>query len=148
MGKVTYKQLADELGVSKDKVKYQARKLPPEHIEKADGIVYLTELGAAQIRKALGAASESPGTPAPAPADMTALLRDTLDTLQQQLAEKDALIKQLRADLETERQHSREQADKLAVLADQAQHLQAMQGQKQLPAPKKGFFGLFQKKGE
>lgn len=146
MGKITYKQLADELGVSKDKVKYQARKLPPDATEKVDGIVYLTELGADQIRKALGTSSESP-VPA-APADMTALLQATLDTLQKQLTEKDALIKQLQGELEKERQHSREQSDKLAVLVDQAQHLQAMQGQKQLPAPKKSFFGLFQKKGE
>lgn len=37
----TIKQLADELGVTKDKVKYQARKLPKELTSKKDGITYL-----------------------------------------------------------------------------------------------------------
>lgn len=38
----TIKELADELGVTKDKVKYQARKLPSGLTSKKDGITYLS----------------------------------------------------------------------------------------------------------
>ncbi|HHX66559.1 MAG: hypothetical protein WAO56_01640 [Miniphocaeibacter sp.] len=38
----TIKQLADELGVSKDKIKYQVRKLPSEYLSKKNGITYLS----------------------------------------------------------------------------------------------------------
>jgi len=41
--KKTIKELADELGVSKDKVKYQTRKLPSELTSKIDGVTYLSE---------------------------------------------------------------------------------------------------------
>lgn len=51
----------------------------------------------------------------------------TLQTLQEQLTAKDKLIEQLQTELAVERQHSREQADKLSVLADQAQKLQLAQ---------------------
>lgn len=37
----TIKELADELGVSKDKVKYQTRKLPSELTTKKNGVTYL-----------------------------------------------------------------------------------------------------------
>ena len=133
MGKVkTFKQLADELGVSKDKVKYQAKKLPPDCIVKEGGVAYLTEQGEAEIRRLLGEApaqiEEHPAVTDP----MAAVLKITIDTLQEQLAEKDALIRRLQDELEKERQHGRDQADKLAVLADQAQRLHAGSVQKQL----------------
>jgi len=41
--KKTIKELADELGVSKDKVKYQVRKLPSELTSKTGGVTYLSE---------------------------------------------------------------------------------------------------------
>lgn len=37
----TIKELADELGVSKDKVKYQTRKLPSDLTTKKNGVTYL-----------------------------------------------------------------------------------------------------------
>ena len=60
------------------------------------------------------------------------VLQTTIDTLQGQLAAKDEQLKSqqeqisaLQSELERERQHARNQAEKLAVLADQAQQLQA-----------------------
>lgn len=60
------------------------------------------------------------------------VLQTTIDTLQGQLATKDEQIKTqqeqisaLQSELERERQHARNQAEKLAVLADQAQQLHA-----------------------
>lgn len=61
-----------------------------------------------------------------------------------QIAAKDTQIKEmlnqiaeLQTALENERQHSRETADKLILLADQAQKLQLAQMKPQLEAPKK-----------
>ena len=50
-----------------------------------------------------------------------------VSTLTEQLKEKDRQIAELTAELALERQHSREQSDRLAVLADQAQKLQLVQ---------------------
>ena len=44
-GKKTIRELADELGVTKDKVKYQLRKLPSELTTKKDGIIYIKKSG-------------------------------------------------------------------------------------------------------
>ena len=153
--KKTLKQIADELGISKDKVKYQARKLPTSCTLKDGGVTYLTEQGVAEIRRLLDADPE-PDAPEPLQqADpMVEVLKATLDLLQKQLAEKDkqiaekdALIQKIQDELAREHQHSREQADKMAVLADQAQHLQALGAQKQLVATKKKFLaGLFMKR--
>lgn len=58
-------------------------------------------------------------------ADIIKVLQATIDTLQGQLVAKDGQIAALQAELDRERQHSREQSDKFSVLADQAQQLQA-----------------------
>lgn len=41
----TIKQIADELKVSKDKIKYQSRKLPSNYLVKRDGITYIKNEG-------------------------------------------------------------------------------------------------------
>jgi len=50
MMKKTIKQLADELNVSKDKVKYQVRKLPSEFTTKENGITYIGKAGIEVIK--------------------------------------------------------------------------------------------------
>lgn len=50
-----------------------------------------------------------------------------IETLQQQLAVKDRQIERLETELSEERQHSRTLSDRLIVLTDQAQQLQALQ---------------------
>ena len=51
MVKKTIKQLADELNVSKDKVKYQVRKLPSELTIKENGITYIKNAGIEIIKE-------------------------------------------------------------------------------------------------
>lgn len=51
MVKKTIKQLADELNVSKDKVKYQVRKLPSELTIKENGITYIKNTGIEIIKE-------------------------------------------------------------------------------------------------
>lgn len=41
----TIKQIADELKVSKDKIKYQSRKLPSNYLVKRNGITYIKNEG-------------------------------------------------------------------------------------------------------
>lgn len=41
----TIKQIADELKVSKDKIKYQSKKLPSNYLVKRDGITYIKNEG-------------------------------------------------------------------------------------------------------
>lgn len=64
--------------------------------------------------------------------------------LKAELEAKNEQILNLQVELITERQHSREQADKLAVFADQAQKLQLAQMKPQITEEeepvKKGFF--------
>ena len=45
----TIKELADELGVNKDKIKYQLRKLPSEVTTKKNGIIYIKSSGVKTI---------------------------------------------------------------------------------------------------
>lgn len=45
----TIKELADELGVSKDKIKYQARKLPSNFTYKKGNITYLKDVAISAI---------------------------------------------------------------------------------------------------
>ena len=51
MGEVmTYKQLADELGVSKDKIKYYAKKVGNDNKHVVDNVTYLTPKGVSKIK--------------------------------------------------------------------------------------------------
>lgn len=59
--------------------------------------------------------------------DILVVLKATIDTLQGQLKSKDEQINMLQSELALERQHSREQSEKIAILADQAQKLQLAQ---------------------
>lgn len=102
---ITIKQLADQLGVSKDKVKYQVGKLPTSYRVKINGITYLKTAAVSQISEEVGKNSpvylgNLPGKlPTFTPhfthplgdndAPIVEVLRATIDTLQDQLAEKD-----------------------------------------------------------
>lgn len=61
-----------------------------------------------------------------------AVLKTTIDTLQKELDIKNKQIEELTAELVKEREHSREQSEKMVVLADQAQKLQLAQMKPQL----------------
>ena len=47
----TIRQIADELGVSKDKVKYQVRKLPGDYRVKKGDVTYLTDEGISVLQR-------------------------------------------------------------------------------------------------
>ena len=49
----TLKQIADELQVSKDKVKYRARGIPQEEKTMVDGVTYISEYGETLIKQAI-----------------------------------------------------------------------------------------------
>lgn len=135
----TIKQIAEELGVSKTAVR---KKMTPEVQTK--------------FAEVSGEVSGQPCQESP-----------LYDILKLELQAKNEQIATLQSELSKERQHSREQAEKIAVLADQAQRLQLAQmrdspeslppitgepvGEQQAPAPaapvkKQGFFERILKK--
>lgn len=132
----TVKQIAEELGVSKQAV-HQKRKskrlsetLQP-FTTTIDGVVYIAPEGETLLKQAF----LKPETPTPStvndngftPVDsnvdgnehpLYAILRAELEA-------KNRQIEQLQAELADERKHSRELTDRVAVLAEQAQALHA-----------------------
>jgi len=108
----TIKQLADDLGVSKDKVKYQARKLPSELTPKIKGVTYLSNQAVSIIIDKLK--SKKPGDyPENLPSDLPA------DYLFEQLKKKDEEILEKNKQLERMMNSN----DKLQKLLDQQQIL-------------------------
>lgn len=150
----TVKQIAEELGVSKQAVH---KKRKSKGLETAlqpftttvDGTVYIAPEGETLLKQAFS----KEGDPAPStvsvnhftPVDVNvgggvdgpvdAPEHPLYAVLREELAAKNRLIEELQAELTEERRHSREQADKLAQLADQAQRLHAGDIKAQLPQP-------------
>lgn len=110
----TIKQIADELGVSKDKVKYRVRKLPPSTVNKTGEITLVTDEGIRLLQsffegKENAHSEESPGKITPryiemlereieaknnqleAQATQISVLADALVTAQQTAAAAQAL---------------------------------------------------------
>ena len=161
----TIKQIADEIGVSKQAV-HQKRKskelstaLQP-FTSTIDGVVYIEVDGETLIKSAFSAQARKrvDSLFAPTVSDSFTPVdgqKELYNILKAELAAKNEQITTLRSELAAERQHSREQSDKLAVLAEQAQMLHAGTMQKQIVdgeppveaevVKKKGFFGLFRK---
>lgn len=98
----TIKELADELGVSKDKVKYQTRKLPSELTTKKNGVTYLGSEAISTIKANLlgNNTRETPkeNTP-PLPTDF---LLEELAKRDNELAEKNKQINSLQDSLITQ----------------------------------------------
>jgi len=121
----TIKQLADEIGVSKDKVKYQVGKLPENYLVKVGKITHITDDGILKIKEILLGKSE--GNLPSKNQEITHFLlgenNELYKTLKAELASKNEQIEMLLADLTSERTHSREQADKLSDLAAQLAEL-------------------------
>lgn len=137
----TIRQIAEELGVSKQAV-HQKRK--SKALETAlqsftttiDGTVYISVEGETILKQAF----QKPETPIPSTVNDNGFTpvdgseHPLYAILKAELEAKNKLIEQLQQDLAEERKHSREQADKLALLADQAQRLHAGTIQTQLPS--------------
>lgn len=152
----TIRQIADEIGVSKQSVQKRLSREPlctsvAPYISTVDGVKYIAVDGEKLIKQAFfksgidnlsidkndvsidkvdGLSIDKNDVSIDKNSDYTPIievLQATIDTLQGQLEVKDKQIEQLRAELAEERQHSRQQADKIAVIADQSQKLQLAQ---------------------
>ena len=144
---MTIKELAEKLGVSKTAVR---KYLTPEFRERytttsETGAILVSDEGANQ----LGSLRKPLQNTANQFAETTAnqVPSDIIEVLTEQLRKKDELILSLQEELAKEREHSREQSDRFAQLADQAQHLQA-QSQKLLTDGSSRRPWQFWKKGE
>lgn len=153
----TIKQIADELGVSKQAVQKRLSREPlytsiQPYVYTENGVKYIEVVGenlvkSAFLKKGIDKTDNLSIDKSNLSIDKNGLytpiievLQSTINTLQGQLAAKDEQLKSqqkqisaLQSELERERQHARNQADKLAVLADQAQQLHAATTIKQLP---------------
>jgi len=97
----TIRQVANELGVSKDKVKYRVGKLPDFLLVKKNGVIYITNTGIAQIRADLDQVNypvNSPVYPGNLPTDSPPLPTqndDVVEVLKQELEIKNKQIEAL-----------------------------------------------------
>ena len=121
----TIKQVADELGVSKDKVKYQVGKLPGNYLVKTGKITHLTDDGILKIREMLlgKEVGNLPGKSGESLPGRKNELHELYRILKIELEAKNEQIASLQTELSAERVHSREQADKLSDLATQLTEL-------------------------
>jgi len=142
----TIRQIADELGVSKQAV-HQKRK--SKGLETAlqpftttiDGTVYISPEGETILKQAFF----KPETPTPStvsvndftPVDgqVDGSLHPLYAILKAELEAKNKQIEQLQTELADERKHSRELTDRVALLAEQAQALHAGTIKTQLSPP-------------
>lgn len=141
----TIKQLADELGVSKTYVrKHMDDDFRLQHTKTTEnGVITIDPEGCKLISETIGNRAETTENQV---AETTANTENQrlYKMLQDELDAKNRLIEQLQDELAKEREHSREQADRLAQLVDQAQQLHAGTIKQSLPKKKRSW--LFSKK--
>ena len=86
----TIKQIADELGLPKHKVKYQVEKLPCDCLDKSGQVVRITNEGKARLWDLLAEnAGEKSGELS---AESGEILQQLVDMLQVELTEKNSLL--------------------------------------------------------
>ena len=132
----TIKQIADEIGVSKQAVQKRIAREPLHSsvyasIDKVGGVLYIAYTGEMLIKQAFSnndciQGADNVYTPTYTPET------PLYDILKAELEEKNKQIEELQRELSKEREFSREQAKEMSVLADQAQKLQLAQMKPQL----------------
>ena len=137
----TIKQIADELGLEKDKVKYQVKKLPTEHVKKQGNVTYITPDGERLLLLALGKSpGEIPTGAGGLPADAEEIppesppvprLSPAGDAAQGRIKELENEIEKLKIQLEYERAAAVE-AQKWRELFEREQELRLIQLSKSL----------------
>ena len=125
----TIKQIADELGVDKQRVYRYIRKNHINEAHQKNGVMHYDEATEMLIKQGF---SENKSLHEAHHEVLQNHISDTvneavIEMLQNELQAKNEQIAALTEELALERQHSREQSDRLAVLADQAQKLQLVQ---------------------
>lgn len=136
----TIKQIADELGVSKQAVQKRIAREPLRssvyaYIDKVGGVLYIAYTGEMLIKQAFSGGDRIQVADNQADNLYTHLYTSETplyDILKGELEAKNKQIEELTAELAKEREHSREQSERMAVLADQAQKLQLAQMKPQL----------------
>lgn len=89
----TIKQVADQLGVSKDRVKYRVRSLPGEYLVKSGDIIYVTDEGVTIISELLegktnaGEAGTNPDNTWVGVQNLISLLEKELEVKNKQIAD-------------------------------------------------------------
>lgn len=144
----TIRQIAEELGVSKQAVQKRISREPLHssvyaYIDKVGGVLYIAYTGEKLIKQAflkddriqigdnqLTTLYTPLSTPVSTPTDKL------YEILKEELEAKNKQIEELTKELAEEREYSRKQGEKLAVLADQAQKLQFAQMQPVIAAEK------------
>ncbi|MCZ1641517.1 DUF536 domain-containing protein [Enterococcus faecium] len=125
----TIKELADILGVSKDKVKYQLRKLPSNFTYKKGNIIYLKKEAVTTITKVLSG-NEPGNLPSELPDSLpTDYVLKEIETKNNHIEEKDRQIEKLQLALETQ-QKLLDQQQQLTLQANQ--QIEKLQEQLQL----------------
>lgn len=125
----TIKQIADELGVDKQRVYRYIRKNHINEAHQKNGVMHYDEAAEMLIKQGF---SKNKSLHEAHHEVLQNHISDTvneavIEMLQNELQAKNEQIAALTEELALERQHSREQSDRLAVLADQAQKLQLVQ---------------------
>ena len=127
---MTIKELADELGVSKDKIKYRVGKLPSNYLVKKNGVTHLKSEGIQAIREQVGENSpvNSLGNYPPFTQydKVVDLLEKELDVLRKQLEEKDKQLEQAQKLIDQEQQLRMVTEQKLQLLIEQKDEEQAV----------------------
>lgn len=122
---MTIKELADELGVSKDKIKYRVGKLPSNYLVKKNGVTYLKSEGIQAIREQVGENSpvNSLGNYPPFTQydKVVDLLEKELDVLRKQLEEKDKQLEQAHKLIDQEQQLRMVTEQKLMLLEEKTE---------------------------
>lgn len=143
----TIKQIADELGVSKTAIRKRfTDDFKAAYVEtNLDGSLQVSDEGCKLLMESLRKLPETSRKPPETPQtkfaetsenqglwrvidtqkEMITLLNGQLEVKDEQIRSLQEQIISLQTELERERQHAREQSDKFAVLADQAQQLNA-----------------------
>lgn len=140
----TIKQIADEIGVSKQAVQKRIAREPLHssvyaYIDKVGGVLYIAYTGEMLIKQAFfeNECIHQPTTvytPTYTPAYTPAYTpnESLYEILKLELEAKNKQIDELQKLLEKEREYNREQSKQMAILADQSQKLQLAQIQSQL----------------
>lgn len=147
----TIKEFADELGVTKDKVKYQIKKLPTNYLHKVGKITYIKSEGIQQLYELFGenypliTHQKLPTLPTCFThlESIIKVLEDNTQLLQEQLKEKDKQIESLQEQLKVkDRQIENTNMSLQASQTLQAKNIQLLEFSK---TDKKSIFNIFKK---
>jgi predicted transcriptional regulator len=120
----TIRQIAEELGVSKTAVRKKLTdEVKTKFAETIGNTVYISEQGETLIKSTF--TSTNANHVCEPKGNLAETVSDIVSVLKAELQAKNEQISHLQKELTEERKHSREQSDKLALLADSAQKLHA-----------------------